>query len=452
MQQVHGPERPESPQQLRQGRDILDAWIQKLVEEPRESDEPEVQDTLDKAQAARRASLELYGLRRRWVRHFRILAVVIIAVAVVLGRRIWQDTFGDVPGEPFSLTTGTSAWPGEMLRFAALALAISFMFQLYYNLRTTIFQLTRHFRLPLVSAKPKSPPANKRYPAVMLPWFSGIFGLPAPTEPGATVSAATLWEDYQRYGIFWRRLCRLLYPLILYIVFSIGLVWWSGSDMARPLRGTRAWAWDHWLPYGAGFSFLFLTFLTIDAACLCRWFIQCLSEAPTNYPLATTDHFSRLRGAVDRRYLDEWIDLQLIADLTERVSRLVYCPFIVFFLLLLARNEWWDRWPWPWTYITISVINLVLAAASVIILQNAARQAKNEAEATLAAKVKRLQAATAESEVKNNTNQAERLLEEIRSLRRGAFVPFWENPVLGAVLLPSSGLAVLQMLIWFMGS
>jgi len=221
--------------------------------------------------------------------------------------------------------------------------------------------------------------------------------------------------------------------------------------MLRPLRGTEAWDWDHWLLYGAGLSFLFLTFMTIDAACLCRWFIQCLSEAPTEYPLATTNYFSRLRGDVDRRYLDEWIDLQLIADLTEHVGRLVYCPFIVFFLLLLARNEWWDRWPWPWTYITISVINLVLAAASVIILQNAARQAKNEAEATLAAKVKRLQAATAESEVKNNTNQAERLLEEIRSLRRGAFVPFWENPVLGAVLLPSGGMAVVQMLIWFMG-
>jgi hypothetical protein len=191
--------------------------------------------------------------------------------------------------------------------------------------------------------------------------------------------------------------------------------------------------------------------MTIDAARLCRWFIQCLSEAPTNYPLATTDHFSRLRGDVDRRYLDEWIDLQLIADLTERVGRLVYCPFIVFFLLLLARNEWWDRWPWPWILIIIFVFNLILAAASVIILQNAARKAKNEAEATLEAKVKRLQAATAESQAQNNANQAEKLLEEIRTLRRGAFVPFWENPVLGAILLPSGGLGVLQILFWLMG-
>jgi hypothetical protein len=448
---VRDRERSESPQQLRQGWDILEALIQRLVEEPQKSGEPEVQDTLDKAQAAREASLALYGLRRRWVCHFRILATVIVMVAAVLGYCIWQDTFSNVSGEPFSLTTGTSAWPGEILRFAALALAIGFIFQLYHSLQTMTYQLTRHFRLPLVSDKPKSLPAPKRGSAIMLPWFPRTFRLPAPTEPGATVSASTLWEDYQRYGIFWRRLCRLLYPLIPYIVFGIGLMLWSGIDMLRPLRGTEAWAWDPWLLYGASLSFLFLTFMTIDAACLCRWFIQCLSEVPTEYSLATTNYFSRLRGDVDRRYLDEWIDLQLIADLTEHVDRLVYCPFIVFFLLLLARNEWWDRWPWPWPLITIFVVNLMLAAASVIILQNAARKAKSEAEATLATKVKRLQAATAESEVKNNANQAERLLEEIRSLRRGAFVPFWENPVLGAVLLPSGGMAVVQMLIWFMG-
>ena len=164
--------------------------------------------------------------------------------------------------------------------------------------------------------------------------------------------------------------------------------------------------------------------------------------------MATTDHFSRLRGNVDRRYLDEWIDLQFIADLTEHVGRLVYYPFIVFFLLLLARNEWWDRWPWPWALIIIFVGNLTLAAASVVILQSTARKAKTEAEASLEAKVKRLQAATATSPAANNASQAEQLLEEIRTLRRGAFIPFWENPVLGAVLLPSGGAAAFQILLW----
>ena len=148
--------------------------------------------------------------------------------------------------------------------------------------------------------------------------------------------------------------------------------------MVPPLRGDVVRRWDSVLLLVAVLSFLFLTFMTIDAARLCRWFIQCLSEAPTEYTPATTDHFSRLRGDVDRRYLDEWIDLQLIADLTERVGRLVYYPSIVFFLLLLARNEWWDHWPWPWVLITIFVCNFPLAATSVVILQNAARKAKRD--------------------------------------------------------------------------
>ena len=117
----------------------------------------------------------------------------------------------------------------------------------------------------------------------------------------------------------------------------------------------------------------------------------------------------------------------------------------------MARNEWWDHWNWPWWLIAIYALNLTLAAASVVILQNAARKAKSEAEATLDAKVKLLQAATAESEATNNASQAESLLEEVRKLRRGAFVPFWESPVLGAILLPSGGTAFLQMLVWFMG-
>jgi hypothetical protein len=468
-----------SPLQLRErrvilDRAILDALVQTFVDEPRKSgasveQDPLEKDILRKAKGARKASRQLSVLRHRWVCQFRIVAAAIVAVAIGLGVQIVRDTFLKDNGEPFSLTTGTSAWPGEIFRFAAFALAISFIFQSYHSLGITMFQLTRRFRLPLAGypsshesfdQKSKSLRAKlvglwqrcQHWWATMRHWFSGPCGLPAPPKPGATVSASTLWKVYQQYGIFPYRVRRILCLFLLYMVFALGIGLLNQSDIQSPLRGDAVRIWDKVLLGGALLSFFFLTFMLIDTARLCRWFIHHLSKAPTDYPLATIDHFSRLRGDVDKRYLDEWIDLQLIADLTERVGRLVYCPFIVFFLLLLARNEWWDRWPWPWSLITIFVCNLMLAAASVIILQNAARQAKNEAVATLAAKVKRLQAATAESEIKNNANQAEKLLEEIRTLQRGAFVPFWENPVLRAILLPSSGVAVLQMLVWLMGS
>jgi hypothetical protein len=444
-QQVCNSECPESLQQLRHGRNILDALLQKLSEEPHVSatsvDPDTLQDIREKAHAAREASLKLYKLHHRWVCQFRIVALTFIALAIGLIVAIWRDTFFNTTGELFSLTTGTSAWPAEVLRFAAFVLAVSLSFHLYYSLRTMMFQLTRRFRLPRVSD-------------IALPWLYRPCRLPAcrlPASPatGTVVHVSKLWQAYQQYGTFGRHMCRL-WTLVLYIMFSIGLIALSHAGILNPLRGPVARPLHRIILFGASLSFLFLTFMTIDTVRLCKWFIQNLGKAPTKYPLATTNHFSRMRGDVDRRYLDEWIDIQLIADLTAQVGRLVYYPFIVFFLLLLARNEWWERWPWPWPLITIFVLNLMLAAASVIILQNAARQAKNEAIITLEAKVKRLQAATAESQVQNNANQAKELLEEIRALRRGAFVPLWENPVFRAILLPSGGTVVLQILIWLM--
>ena len=459
-QQVRSPVLPESPQQLRQGQDILVALSQKLVKKPHKScvsvDRDAREDILHTAQAAREASLGLYTLRRRWVSTFWVLAVPVVALAITLGVYIWRDTFHNPNGEPFSLTTGTSVWPAEILRFVAFTLAIGFSFYSHHSLRTMIYQLTRRFRLPLVSPtdscnadgqKCRSLPGWQRFKCRLV----RTFGMPAPPKPGAVIDASTLWKTYQQYGILRRRLYRTLCPFCLYFACWGGIWLVSQLDMLQPVRGPVAKGWDKGLLVMSVFSFLFLTFWTIDAARLCQWFIQHLGPAPTDYPLATTDHFSRLRGDVERQYLDEWIDLQLIADLTERVGRLVYYPSIVFFLLLLARNGWWDRWPWPWPLISIFVCNLLLAVSSVVILQNAARKAKRAAEATLEAKVKRLQAITAESQEKNNANQAEKLLKEIRRLRRGAFIPIWENPVLGAVLLPSGGTAMFQILVWFMG-
>jgi hypothetical protein len=195
----------------------------------------------------------------------------------------------------------------------------------------------------------------------------------------------------------------------------------------------------------------------MDSARLCGKFILALNQwktkhptATTNYPDATRRHFTRQRGDIDEDYLNDWIDLQLIVDLTERVGRLVYYPAVLFFVLLVARNGWWDTLTWSAPLILMFTINLLLALASVVILQRAARKAKSAAEDSLATKIRLLEASTAPSVEQNNANQAKQLLDEIRNLRRGAFAPFWENPVVGALFLSSGGTTALQLLIWFM--
>ena len=42
----------------------------------------------------------------------------------------------------------------------------------------------------------------------------------------------------------------------------------------------------------------------------------------------------------------------------------------------------------------------------------------------------------------------EKLLDEIKNIRRGAFARLWENPVFGAILLPSGGTALIQIIAW----
>ena len=461
-QKTRGPFLPVRPhRRLFQARQFLDALLLNLsktshpsgagpiMDKGKPGHEIEIEeDTLKQAESARRAGFELYRMRHDQIRTFWSVTAIVVGFGIILGWRIWRDSYRTAEGEPFSLTNGTSAWPAELVRLAAVVLAFAFIIHAYQRLRTTMFELTRRFRLPLA-----------RFELTRRSWLprAGDFvmkfqGPNATPVPQSTVQAADLWEVYQHRGLFLQRLRRVVYPLVVYVFgFAFGVSLLGNGTFFRPLRGHAVACWDNGILWACILVFLFLTFMTIDAARLCSWFIQHLCEAPTRYPPASSRHFARLRGNVDKEFLDEWIDLQLIAELTERVGRLVYYPSFVYLLLLVARNDWWDHWTWPIPLVIIFICNLVLALASVIILQRSARKAKQAAEATLEAKIKQLQAANAPSKSASDATQAERLLDEIRNLRRGAFAPFWENPVLGAVLVPSGGTALLQLLIWFMG-
>jgi hypothetical protein len=215
----------------------------------------------------------------------------------------------------------------------------------------------------------------------------------------------------------------------------------------RPIRGDFLLKWDAVILWTSVIAFLAVTFCTIHCATLAQWFVEHLSEAPTQYPDAAREHFSRERGNLHHTYIDEWIDVQLIADLTEAVGRLIYAPFILFSILLLSRNSWWDNWGWTYGLVIIFIANLVLAAVSVLVLQRGARKAKSAAEATLEAKVKKLEAVTAASPAHNNATQAEKLLQDIRHLKRGAFVPFWQNPLVAAILVPSGGTVLVETIL-----
>ena len=386
--------------------------------------EPLAKAALEAAAAARESADDIFHLRCRRLAGFWGGFATFGLFAAGLAWVAWYDTFKQAKGEPFSLTSGTSAWPAEVLRLLVFALAAVFGFGLSHKMSETFYALTREFRLSL-------PPEKDE-----------------PSEPG---SAQSIWNDYLKGCRFRRRWLPILEVFGLYCAFLWAIFGLFGDPIFVPARGTLVGNADIVFLLASIYGFLLLAFLTVDAAYSCHKFIDKLGAGPVRFPEATRRHFAREKGRLAGEYLDEWINLQLIAELTEQVGRLVYYPAGLLLLLFLARNSWWDCWSWPWSLIVIYACNLTLALASVIILQQAAKAAKRKAEKSLTAKVRRLQAVAAPSIAENNSAQAQQLLEEIKQLNRGAFVPFWENPVVGAVFLSSGGTTMLQAFIWFMG-
>jgi len=380
---------------------------------------------LEAAAEARKASVHLFHLRMfRTVLWWFGFAGIFIA-GFLLWRWIWKDTFELPEGEPFSLMNGISAWPATIVRAVVVALSALFLVEIVFQLGETFHALTRTFRL----SRPD----------------------PFAAAPPTRIGAQQIWFEQTRPGYLALFPTGVIAATIGYRHFLGAIRDASGEPTLRPYRGTVIAEVDFDILMMSVFGFIAVAFATVATAWLCRRFIDRLSANTTFYPEATRAHFSRQMGRLEDEYLDEWIDLQLIAELTEKVGRLVYYPSILFLLMMLARNTWWDAWTWPVSLLVIFALNFSLALASVVILQRAAKAAKHRAEQSLAGKVRRLQAQVAPTSAQNNAARAEELLREIRQLDRGAFVPFWENPVVGALFLSSGGTTVIQGLVWFLG-
>jgi len=127
-----------------------------------------------------------------------------------------------------------------------------------------------------------------------------------------------------------QRLKHIYLPLVLYVGVCI-LVFCLFDQDPSTVCATQRVVVEPMFDLGQRNSVLVLAFLMMDSARMCREFILALNEGTTNYPEATRRHFARQRGEISENCLNDWIDLQLIADLTERVGGLVYYPAVLLF-------------------------------------------------------------------------------------------------------------------------
>jgi hypothetical protein len=135
------------------------------------------------------------------------------------------------------------------------------------------------------------------------------------------------------------------------------------------------------------------------------------------------------------------LDVQFIGRLTVPIMHLIYYPFIVLTLMIVARLNIFADWDWPPALLLIFVLNSAWAVYAAYLLRDAAEKARSKTLRRLREKLLQIQGTGQRVRVE----KIEETIHEIQSNRKGAFASFTQNPVIGAVLLPASA-ALLALL------
>jgi hypothetical protein len=189
-----------------------------------------------------------------------------------------------------------------------------------------------------------------------------------------------------------------------------------------------------------GLSF-FLTFFVIDSIRLLDKFLKQLSEKPTCWPNSTLTRFNYPGQPSNKCDLADYWDILLIAKRTEAVGHLIYYPFIILSLLIVARLWYFDNWTWT------PVLKVALSSHLAIAFYAAwqlPRQARKYRDRVLERLKRRKRQYLMRAQ--KTPEAIDTIIEEVQSTHQGAFSNLWDQPAIRALLFPSSGIGLATLL------
>ncbi len=359
-------------------------------------------------------------------------------------------------GEPITLLQGVSIWPTQVIRAVALLLTVWFIFRGWRALDRNLDEISTHMmwqpeRLALISQLNER---NEHWH-----WWirlARMFSFRLDEHGGGSVNPQTglqpdaekFWHKYIYQGRWWARLMRILVVTVIYHE-TFRFIGQSFGGTMPPYRGELLIDWNKELTYWTVYAMQFLLFSVVDATVFCHQLVSGLrrklpakpvadpavatgGEVESRWPQGTLDNYAaKLR--LDKRYLDDWIAMHFVARRTLVVARLVYYPFIIISLLVLARSSVFDNWGTS-TGIVVSL------TCSVLIVIGCAIALRSGAESLRRSAIWRLTNAkillNKDDEGKRTASQIDVMIAQIRAFDTGAFAPYMQQPLVRALLLP----------------
>jgi hypothetical protein len=236
----------------------------------------------------------------------------------------------------------------------------------------------------------------------------------------------------------------------------------------QPVRGLDDRALFYFTILVSAVGTIALLVLVSNAAVLTLRFILILKQGRTIYPQATVDRFAAelgpqiplapllyypvavrpidrgQRGVSARNSLfDPWIDARLLAKHTAAINPLIVFPFVLLGLMIVARSRFFDNWDIGFVTVLLGTY-LLWAAAMAALLNYGAEIARRKAVEDLERDLLWLQGAGPRYAAL--VEQFPRIIKQVHDLREGAFAPFFEQPLVRAILVPLGGAGGIQLL------
>ena len=163
------------------------------------------------------------------------------------------------------------------------------------------------------------------------------------------------------------RLPRILLLVTVYAV-SLLLLWKvvGAEDFTGPCRGTFSCRLDEVLALASYLCAAVLNLYVFEAVLLCTRWISSLARATEGWPQKLTERL-KLQSVENVAKARELMKIELIAQRTEVVNRLVRYPFIVLLIMMVARNQYFDNWNFPLTMVVGWAVNVALALAAALL-------------------------------------------------------------------------------------
>lgn len=371
------------------------------------------------------------GRARLWGVALCLLASVNVVLPMWFGAH-WGAFAGwlTLDGKPMVALEGISLWPTEGLRLLALVLCVYLIYAGWIALAENLDEIVPRFALgtdrrSVLADDAKAQPA----PRPKVPWWYRVASMFSLERP--------LWRSYIVQNRFGARAARVA----VYVLAALGVSWLLNAALQDvrfvPQRGALSLTVHECLHVLLLIAIYVLVFFVVDATAFCVGFVRALRAQGANWPDSTLDQFESKLG-VPRSHLDGWIDLEFIARRTKCVTRLIYFPFIVLSLFLVSRSAAFDDWYMPTVGIVLALLGAGVALACAVVLRYSAEASRHDAMERLRDDISQ---AGGDAQAKLKL-----LLERMDHLHEGAFAPFWQQPLLKAVLLPFATLGGTSLL------